>query len=257
MPALQQLSAEQLRDAFDGAAQKKIPLTVTIRAGSRWLSMHSHFVAMQEKRVLVELPTRDGDGAEYTFAPGDKIGLSFKLKHHKHTAMVTVARVGRYRLRDGSQIPVMSICLPSKMSRLQRRAYQRAAVPASCITRASFWLGGILAEPAGTSPERPVWHGSLSDLSAGGFQVRSSAEASRCLETGDIVGVRIVFGAADESIFADAQYRHSQPDGEMALLGFQFVGLMETPEGQEAMQLIAQKVTEFQRIAQRDPAEVA
>ena len=65
---------------------------------------------------------------------------------------------------------------------------------------------------------------------------------------GDLVGVRLSFGVADESCFADAQFRHAQVDGEALMLGFQFVGLAHSRPGRAALKLITVKVAELHRL---------
>ena len=94
---------------------------------------------------------------------------------------------------------MLVICRPSRMQRLQRRAYIRAEVPPNRIVRASFWLGGRTAEPTGGSPTTPVWSGRVVNLSAGGFQLHTDAAAASDVEIGDAVGVRVVFGMGGQS----------------------------------------------------------
>ena len=67
--------------------------------------------------------------------------------------------------------------------------------------------------------------------------------AARYIEPGDIVGVCLAFGADGRGVYLDAQLRHSDPDGEMALMGLQFVDL-ETDYAREALAVIADKLRE-------------
>jgi c-di-GMP-binding flagellar brake protein YcgR len=138
------------------------------------------------------------------------------------------------------------------MQRLQRRAYLRVDVPACRIVRASYWIGGRAAEPAGTTVDCPVWSGQVTNISAGGFQLAADANAAEALEVGDTVGVRLIFGAGRESVYADAQYRHHERtlDGHV-LMGFQFMGLDQTTEGRAALRIVSEAVNEFQRLAPR------
>jgi len=138
------------------------------------------------------------------------------------------------------------------MQRLQRRAYIRAEVPANRIVRASFWLGSAEAEPTGPSPERPVWSGRITDLSAGGFRMSVAAETAVGTDLGDIVGVRIVFGAdGAETVYTDAQVRHIESQSDRAVIGFQFLGLAESAQGRIVLQMIAAKTTEFQKAEEK------
>ncbi|MCK4600901.1 MAG: PilZ domain-containing protein [Phycisphaerae bacterium] len=250
MSYIYELSNEQINEAVSMAAQKHVPVSITVRAKSRWVNYHSRAIVIHEGHFWIELPITEASVAPHEFAPAEKVGLSFKLKHHKHIFTGTVASLRTFELADGAEAPVIAVCVPTQMYRLQRRAYERVEVPSNRIVRASFWLGGCQAEPAGTSAESPVWSGRTMNISAGGFQVRTDRDAAKSLEPGDIVGVRLGFGAEMETVYADAQFRHTEPAGESVLLGFQFLGLGQTDVGKKALTLIVAKVTEFQHTAQ-------
>ena len=71
------------------------------------------------------------------------------------------------------------------------------------------------------------------------------------LEAGDAIGVRLIFGTDGDTVYSDATFRHAEIQGDQALLGFQFIGLAQTPEGRVALQLLSSKVAEFQKAAQK------
>jgi c-di-GMP-binding flagellar brake protein YcgR len=250
MSALQELTISQINQTLKAAAERHVPVTVTIRQGGSWANLRSRLLAVRNGRLLLEQPAAENGAPPREFAPADRLSASFKLKHHKHVFCATVAGVAPLALDDGSTMPALSVVAPTRMQRLQRRSFTRAAVPPGRIVRASFWLGGRGAEPAGATPDRPVWSGSVTDLSAGGFMVRTTAESAKDVEPGDTVGVHIAFGAGDGRVFADATLRHADIQDNAALMGFQFIGLTETPEGREALQIIGRKVSEFQHAAE-------
>ncbi|HUU21590.1 MAG TPA: hypothetical protein VM389_03560, partial [Phycisphaerae bacterium] len=86
------------------------------------------------------------------------------------------------------------------------------------------------------------------------FQFRTRDRAAEMLDPGDLVGIRIVFGTGEESVFADAQIRHVAAQDEDVAVGLQFVGLEQSDEGRQALRLIGSKVSEFQRLAPRETA---
>jgi len=247
MPTLQELTHVQVEEALRSAVEKQVPAVATIRSGGGWMNLHTRFLACRGPHLLMSMPSAEGDIGPRSFAPADKIGVSFKLKHHKHVFTAVVAASESY-LDGDTVLPALRLCCPTKMQRLQRRAFLRVNVPPNRIVRGSFWLGGREAEPAGTTVECPVWQGRVTNLSAGGFQLLTSPECVSLLEVGDLVGVRLVFGAGQEAVYADAQYRHVEPQDCEALLGFQFLGLPLTPEGRETLDALSARVAEFQRI---------
>ncbi len=254
MPIVQELTNAQINDALEGAAQKHIPLTLTIRCGNRWINLRSRGVAVRAEHLIVEFPVMEDGFTPYEFAPAERVGGSFKLKHYKHIFSTVFTGTTKVRLDDGQEMSVVSLCAPTKMQRLQRRAYFRVEVPGNRIVRASIWLGGCENEPAGTSPERPVWTGQVLNISAGGFRMRTGSDATYLLDPNDVMGTRLIFGTGRETVYADAQLRHAEPSEGGSLMGLQFLGLAQTPQGLKTLQFISSKVGEFIKANQRATA---
>jgi c-di-GMP-binding flagellar brake protein YcgR len=251
MALLQDLHIDQINEAVALAAERTVPVTVTVKSQQSWTNLRSRLLSVDEGHLLLEPPTESGEAPPREFSPGQKVGLSFKLKHYKHICTCVVTGTRRWALADGTEVPALSVCGPARMQRIQRRAYIRADVPANRIVRASFWLGGREHEPSGSTTESPVWSGRVTNLSAGGFQVHTADDVSDGLEIGETVGVRMIFGAGEQTIYADAQYRHQETDGDQFVLGFQFIGLDQTRQGRNTLKEISIKVSEFQREACR------
>jgi len=252
MSFVNDLTNEQINEVIFLAAERQVPVTVTIRAGERWVNYRSRAIGMNDKHFLLQMPISDSLEYPAEFHRAQQLGLSFKLKHHKHIFAARVAEVNLPGLEAG--MTAIAVCLPTRMQRLQRRAYERVAVPPGRIVRASFWLGGCEAEPAGTTPEAPVWSGRVTNISAGGFMVNAADRPEDTLSVGDILGVRISFGADMETVYADVQFRHVEGEGDESQLGMQFLGLGQSEDRRIALSLIVTKVTEFQRMMQHTHA---
>jgi c-di-GMP-binding flagellar brake protein YcgR len=249
MTVLQELSPREIKEVLAAAAAHNVPVTLTVRQDGHWANLHSQIIGVHGPFVLLSPPTADF-GWRATVAPGSDVGVSLKLKHHKYI-FPTLAAQGLGPGPDICPSPALVLDMPAKMQRLQRRAYIRAAVPDGCVVRAAFWMGGRQAEPAGASPDRPVGYGRVINLSAGGFQLRTSDESARLIEPGFVFGLRLLFGAGLEAVFADAVARHVLSADAQATVGFQFLGLEQTDEGKAALRLIAEKVAEYQHRAPR------
>ena len=231
--SLQELSVKQINEALALAAQKTIPITITYRQEPSWVNLTSRMVRIADNRLLVELPPIEADVAPHEFVPAEKIGISFKLKHHKHIFTATVAGVQDHVFDDGEPMKVLGLCMPMRMQRLQRRMFYRADVPPNRIVRASFWMGGRDGEPSGTSAATPVWTGRVTNLSAGGLQLIAAESPLPSLEIGDSVGVRLSFGSGQEAVYADAQFRHLVQEGQESVVGLQFIALGQSAEGRD------------------------
>jgi c-di-GMP-binding flagellar brake protein YcgR len=247
MPTLQDLSPQQINEAVSAAVERHVPMTVTLPSGPSWTTVSGRALAIRDGRLWLELLPADAAMILPTLNPADKVGVSFKLKHHKHIFTATATGKELFRLEDAREVPVLSLCRPREMRRLQRRAYFRVGVPDNRIVRSSFWLGGKSLEPMGGSPTTPVWSGRVANFSAGGCQVQADRGAAEALEEGDVVGIRLIFGLGEETVYADGEVRHTDVVSDKAFIGFKFLGLEQTQEGAATLQFLAHKITEFQK----------
>ncbi|MCY2929877.1 MAG: PilZ domain-containing protein [Planctomycetota bacterium] len=251
MTAFQELHDQQIDEAIRTAVDKSIPVTVTVQpdGSDTWINLHSRLIALQDQQLFIEPPTAEQGEPTRELAPCDRIGVSFKLKHHKHVFNTVVLGASRgWRSGEGASGDALAISTPTRMQRLQRRAFQRVDVPPGKIVRGSFWLGGRKSEPKGTDVACPIWSGRVTNISAGGLQMQVDPQVTHVLDVGDVVGLRIVFGAGEAAVYADAQFRHYDDFGDRAVIGFQLVGLAETPEGQHALRIIMDRVQQYGRI---------
>ena len=248
MSALQELNHREAAQVLLVAAERNVPLSITVRDGAHWTVLQSRLSGLRGPCLLLDPPADDRPAAE-RFRPGQEVGVGLKLKHHKYLFLATVAADDATG-EGGAGLLVLT--RPTRMQRLQRRAYVRAAVPAGCLARASFWVGGQINEPAGTSPDRPVWNGRILDLSAGGFSAWTAEDPAGLLEPGYVAGARLVFGVGEEVVYADASIRHLATGEGGTVVGFQFLGLEYTDAGQAAVRTISRKVAEYQAAAPRE-----
>ncbi len=250
MAMLQELAPSRIQQSLDEAAQRRVPTTITVPSNPGWRNMHSRLLAVRAGKIYLEPPMCEDGSVPHEFVPGEHVGVSFKLKHYKHIFSASVT--GTHNLQIGPDVCVsaLTVAVPDKMQRLQRRAFNRAEVPPNRIVRGTFWLGGVSAEPAGGGgDDRPVWLGKVANISAGGLQMLVEANTVTAMEVGDVVGVRMAFGPG-ENVFADAQFRHAEETIKGVLIGLQFVGLTETDAGRHSLETLSTKVAEFQHISE-------
>lgn len=246
MANFQELTGKQIESALAQAVSKQMPIAVTTRSGMGWEKFRSAFLAASGSHLILAMPV-DLHGQGQTYQPADRLGLSFKCGHHKHVFSATVVDSAQHLTDDGREIAALKIVSPSKMQRIQRRAFQRVSVPEEALVRAAFWRGGREVEPQGHQDQQAVWTATVADLSAGGLQLICHGYNGPQMEAGDLIGVRLLFGVASETCFVDAQFRYAETDGDKAMMGFQFIGLAHSREGRTALQLISSKVADLQR----------
>jgi len=243
MAILQELNQREIGQVLLSAAERAVPVSITLRSGDTWSALSGRLTALRGEDLLLQLaPDQPADAPPLTTGLG--IGISLKLKHHKYLFVAGVLE----QWQEGSE-RLLVVSHPSRMQRLQRRAFLRAAVPPGWVVRAAFWIGGVKNEPPGATPERPVWNGRLIDLSAGGFSLRTIDPTVGVLEIGDLMGVRIVFGVGEQAVYADVSLRHVDLEQGGAVVGFQFLGLEHSDVGKDALRIISRKVADYQAAA--------
>jgi c-di-GMP-binding flagellar brake protein YcgR len=246
MPAVQELSRAQLEESLDQAIARQTPATLTGHIGANWINLHAQLIRRGAGALwLTEAMYDDGQAA--VIPPGTPLGVSFKLRHYKHVFTTTLEAACTVQI-GGQEVRTLRLAAPARMQRIQRRAFLRADVPRSRSVLATFWEGGLNAQAA----NGVAWEGWVSNISAGGFQVRLPTHTVPPLEAGDIVGVQLNLGQEYPNLRADTQFRHQLNDERgVTLLSFQFVGLSDTAAGQEVLRTLARVVRDFLHLQER------
>jgi len=244
MPIVQRLRTGQMAECLSEAVGREIPVLLTCRSDEQWHTLRTKILRSDTTGLWVDYPCCDFAPMP-EIAPGLQIGLSFKLKHHKHILNTVVEAVGQFALAGGEQVRAVQAAAARRMQRIQRRAYHRVGVPNNRSVLVTFWPGGLSAARSSEGIE-VAWEGWVTNLSAGGFQVRIATHGAPELEVGDLLGVQIDLGQEFQAVLADAQFRQEVIDERgVRLQGFQFVGLNESEHGQNVLRRIGELVCEF------------
>ncbi len=241
MALIQELNRGQIDTCFCEAVRRRVPISVTCRVRGVWHNLRSGIIKQGHDKLWLQFPT-SRSGSEPEVTEGLMLGLTFKLGHHKHIFNIPVETICQVNVDGGQAIKAVCVPVPLKMQRVQRRAFNRVNIPASRSVLATFWHGG-------QDGDRSVkWEGWVTNISAGGFQIRLPSQAAPDIDDGDIIGICIKVGQEFEPVLADAQFRQQISDDRgVVMLGFQFVGLNESQRGQGTLEHIAQIVRKFQR----------
>lgn len=248
MPVIQELNERQIQECLSELTQRSSPIIINCQLSDRWFTLHSKVLQHGPDQMWLDYPL--STECHVSLEVAQPISLSFKVRHHKHVFNTIIEAVGKFSVQGGPRMEAICIATPHCMQRIQRRAYNRVDVPRSRSVLATFWLGGH-----GNSPQGPAqaalltWEGWVTNLSAGGFQVRAPRHAAPAMEEGDLSGVKLEIGPEYGPIAADVQLRHQAEDGKGGiLLGYQFVGLNESEEGRHTLEVLGRVVADFQRV---------
>lgn len=251
MPLIEELDSEQIHRTLEDASNREVPVALSCRIGRAWHGARTRIILQGPNEMYLQYP--GGDEEPLPDLPiATSVNLAFKLRHHKHVFNALVEGDSECVGPEGAPVAAMRVSVPKRMYRVQRRAYHRVDVPRNRSVLVKFWEG----PPAPTSQqgEREClsWEGWLTNLSAGGFQVRLASGSVPQLEVGDVVRVEISLGQEFRPIEGEGQFRHEICDERgVALLAFRFVGLHESPAGRKTLQRIGQIVCDFQRLGGR------
>ena len=174
--------------------------------------------------------------------PGETVGVSFRMGHKKCMFSAVLREVDR-----GVDTTVRLRCI-GPLRQLQRRAYDRATPPRNVVVPVRFWQEAASAQSRGN--DRDTRHGQLENISAGGMRIQTrtfhesvSGATYRCILTPQ---------PGAPTLIIDAVLRnHDAVANERVSLGFQFVGLEATSEGQELLGSIVQIVNRFKHVRAR------
>lgn len=225
-------------DILADAVSKKTQLNLTRKGGDGWVVAKSRFVGhcSNPAGLLIELPANRDETAWPVLTVGEFIGVAFRRGHKKCLFSAPVIQTQTpVEGRDKSR--AFAVRWPEELQEMQRRVYQRAAPPPGRTIHVR-----IESEPACTGP--------LEDISAGGVRMRCSTKPD--LRDGQSVRVAVALRAKKPEMVLDATFRHCQATADGAWsLGFQFVGLETTHQGQQQLVNLARVVTDFQRAHSR------
>lgn len=234
----------QRRDQIlGGACDRRLPVLLTRYGGSGWMAYRSRFTAccLDAGSIYIERPRGEESGGTADLSVGEQIGISFRRGRTK--CLFTTVITGCEPMVDSSTPNVDTITLrwPEELQEMQRRLYERVNPPQGQAIDASYWH--TTANPGQPADAQ---HGVLENLSAGGLSIL--VDHLPALNIGDVVGCAFRPRAGTEPLEFEARLRHiGRPGGRRWSLGFQFLGLESSTEGQCRLAQLATLVSWFRR----------
>jgi c-di-GMP-binding flagellar brake protein YcgR len=245
---LKDISGTQVEQAFRIVADRQLPVAVAAKHQDMWFAFRSRALAIRDGKLWIEMPPADNEYQPHEIIPGNDCSVSFRIGTYRYFFKTALQGPDQWRLADGSDVAAFSTAIPTSLHQLERRVHERVDVPSGKMLRAVIWVG---------EARKPMWSGTVLNISMGGFQMRTVRTVTNFLETGDLVNVNIAFDADSPPLPLEAHYRHGQPDGNMALLGFEFLPLMMTDEGRKLSELIRQKIEQLKHTETDAPQATA
>lgn len=218
------------------AIRRREQVNLTFQRDGEWIAGRSNLVWFDEASgsLGVGYPLFGARIAPLEVAPGDSLGVSFRRGHKK---CVFSSRVtARQQAADGSAHLVLEC--PDEIHEYQRRAYQRAAIPAGRR------IPVLIVRPG--ESRQLLCAGDVRDISAGGTQIELDAPYDARMRVGDAIRVEMMPEPGSPALVLPGVFRHASalPSGRIAI-GIQFCGLEATRDGHAVLSLISRLVGEL------------
>lgn len=249
MSAMQTVANEHRDKILATVAENSSYAVISYHGPAGWRSYKCRFHSVPPGRGEVSLLAENMPaGDQGSPKPGEVVGVSFRLGHKK--CMFSAVLLGVDRPRE----TVVRLRCTGQLRQLQRRVYERAIPPRDVVVPVRFWH--LVAMGQSTGSGRDTRHGQLENISAGGMRIQTRGFhqpaiglTHRCILTPR---------PGAPTLIVDAVLRHYDVlANERASLGFQFIGLEATLEGQQLLQFIVQIVNRFRRTRTRGEREAS
>lgn len=241
------LIGAEARDLFLHAVEKHVPATVTTDSDDNLQVLKSNFLSLQANRLSLALPVPEGREGYAEPIPGQEIAVTFKKGYYKHIFVTRIVAREACTLEDGISAPAIVVLLPDQIERIQRRAYNRAAVPSMMRIPVACSLANI-----GPEQSSNTFEGLLQNVSAGGLGLTSNDPGVEQCQVGQRFSVSFVPPLESLPIEVVVRLRHiGRNDQETAWeLGFQIIGLELQDEGAATLRRLGRLANRFHRQSQ-------
>jgi c-di-GMP-binding flagellar brake protein YcgR len=237
MSPTQQFTDRRRDQILEQVVVRGVHAVLSHHAATGWRTYKAAFVtgSRMSNMLSVRLFGPQIAAAELFPAPGDRMGVTFRLNHRKCVFNTLVES-----LQSDPDRIVLCLRWPDHLQQLQRRSFERVEVPRGRVIAVRFW------QETPDATNRDVRHGQLENLSAGGMRIRISRDFD--VRIGDAYKCVFAPRPGAPSMILDTRVQHKESvDEGRASVGLQFLGLEATAEGQRTLDRLARIVHQFQR----------
>ena len=229
-------SVEVLRYALE----HQVHVCLAVRRGNRWLAYDTQLLGVDDQHV--DLAPDAALGPSDLLRLTGPVSLSIRIGNRTYTGPGEVTGAAQ---TSGTR-KAIALKLAGPLRRIDARTHERYLISEKEQARGAFWLGGTELKPSAGGMD-PLWTGTLTDLSLGGFQIRSHGDACQLVRRGDLIGATLMFNLGKSSVDVDAHLCHIRQESDsMAMYGFRF-DLSDGSAMAGAMDFIKQKIDQYRQ----------
>ncbi len=240
MTTLQAIPGKRCGEIIEHSIRNEVHAVLSHNRPEGWRTYKANFVSGSRASRSLRIKAVSVPPSPDSALPdaGEPVGVSFRLSHKK--CMFSSVVQSTRRDEDGI---LFTLSWPDKLQQLRRRAYERVAPPQGTVIPVRFWRDTTRA--TGPQAERQVRHGQLEDISAGGMRIKAANLSD--LEVGGSYHCAFMPRPSAPALVLEATLcHHEATDQGRASLGFRFVGLEATPDGQRMLERLVRIVSQYQ-----------
>ncbi|RME40317.1 MAG: hypothetical protein D6788_03560, partial [Planctomycetota bacterium] len=137
MSATKTMDGPRLEEVLQEAITRNRPIVLTHHSPGGWRTFKSSFLSgsSSRRRIWIKPPTFSAGVQAAPPQPGDRVGVTFRVGHKK-CGFGTTLEPG---LDREEQSGTLVLRWPERLQQLQRRVFERVALPPALIVPVRFW----------------------------------------------------------------------------------------------------------------------
>jgi len=234
------LTGDQIRELLAGGAEHRTRCEVSFTTGGRWYKYGMQLEDCGDDVVgLVPLDPRPAASA---LQPEMPVNVAFQQGYYTILFETVVAAVA-----SGDASGRVTLRMPDRGQRLERRAYRRVPVPPDMRVEVQFWHRGY-TDTEQQDPGLPEhhWQGLLRDLTAGGARITVGLDQTPCFRVRQVIGLQFTPMPHAQPVRLEGYVIHLSEDRDQQVLtiGVEFLGLEAHGEPRRTLQRL-HEIVEF------------
>ncbi len=221
--------------------------TISRLVNASWQSDTAVIANCSDTKIQLELTGEEPPAAR--FKVGQTIGVAAKDRYCRLIFNVMVLGVGKSV--NGQAAKSIIVSVPDCIKRIQKRNYQRTAVPNTLKVKATVWKWRNDKQSEELSAEHH-WDGRLVDICADGIGVGLDISHKREFELEQLIGIRFTPADGHEPFILDGEITNMNitADCKGICLGINLLGLEASVHGRKTLQRLIRTVDKFQNMNQ-------
>ena len=230
------LQADQINKFLLSSIEEHAEAVLSFTRQGKWRLHHTRIDSFDENTVTLKKESYLKD-----LVINQPVGICVHLGHFKYLFETSVLSI-----EPKGKAGHILLDFPDQVEQIQRRAFERQAVPSNLKVKCLFWHRGYLDESENV-PAEQYWQGRLLNLSAGGAQIAVDLELKSSFREGQLVGVQFTPMSYEMPLLLEGHviYLRDQADEGQFLVGVEFLGLEGSSKGREILHRLVQIVNKY------------